>query len=686
MSSKQKTVHTPVKSRFTSVGLVIGLILVVGLLLRTVRLGFTLLWIDELNVFWNSSLPRGLSDILRDTIFNVFQSSTGEHMPFQYLWLNSFLRLYQALGWPPGSALVRLPFALLGFLSLCVLYPAARRWYGRDTAVWTLLLTALSFFHVYQSRDATSYGPLMFFMALQLYGLAGWVRSEVVRKRDRFAFVAGTFGMLATHLSAWFFLGVEGLLLLGRAIVIRLRAQDKVSWRAEVIGGRFEPAAWLVLCALPFLIVVYRALTVFQPSGLKEDVEVTTLSFTFLRYQLAHFGWGLSGGRLLGFGLVLLSGAVALLRDRASRGRGAAHLALLLVPAVLLFLAPHAQVFPRYMTVCFVPLMGVAGRGAAWSVEQARRLLRLPERLQWAPVVFLVLFVVGWQVRPLGEIFKLRTKLMPIPQLITWLETTLPENGLYVWQSGFNLRDVPGGYPVRGRHAAFATMHSGSIKASPAAEQWGPFARSIFQRFPLAAFLATDFPDPPASGPWAWIGTDFARREVIRNESLESLHRYGFCHSGSVYPSNINIVCYYNKPEDLPARQGSDGRPFLAYPEGPGWQYPQSRDGALFASPNPSAVLRVRHLSRDAQAARVVLEGVVQATGSLRVTGPDGKLLNKTLQPANHLKEELGPFLFPPGDQDVRIEFWPAREAALLLYSFQVVPVAEGAVPAEESR
>lgn len=669
-----QTKPEPVPSRRLPAFLLVGAILLAALLLRVVRLGHTLLWIDELDVFWNSSRPLGPLEVISYTLLNCFETNTNEQMPFQYAWLGSFLRLYRLIGVDPGIALIRLPFALLGFLSVCVLYPAVRRLYDRETALWAAGFAALSFFHVYQSRDATSYNPLMFFTALHLYGLAGWLQPERARIGDRLAFIAGAAGMLMSHMSAWMFLGPEGLLLLGRALRLRLRRRDKPAWRAEFIGGALEPAALLILCALPFLIVLYRAATIFKPPGLKEEVEVSTLSLSLLRYQLAHFGWGAGAGRLTAFGLVVLGGLVALWRDRRRWGRGAAHLILLIVPVVMLFVAPHALIYPRYLTIGFLPLIGLAGRGAAWWMEQARRLFRLPPRLAWAPAAALAALLVSWHVRPISELFTLRTKLMPVPQLIEWLETRLPENGLYIWESGYNLRDVPGAYPVRDRQGAFMTMHSGSIRVPGVAEQLAPMGRDLFRRFPLAALLATGFPEPPADGPWAWIGTDFARREVIRNEGLEALHRYGFSPHGVVYPANLNIVCYFNRPEDLPARPDADGSPFLAYPDGAGWRYLQSREGLLFACPEPAGALRVRNRAAEPRAARVLLEGAVQAAGSLRVTGPDGQVLTRTLQPGNQVRQEFGPFSFPPGDHEVRMEFWPSGRNALLVYAFQVIP------------
>ena len=71
--------------------MLVGAILLVALLLRVVRLGHTLLWIDELDVFWNSSSPRGPFDVILYTLRNCFEINTNEQMPFQYAWLKIFL-------------------------------------------------------------------------------------------------------------------------------------------------------------------------------------------------------------------------------------------------------------------------------------------------------------------------------------------------------------------------------------------------------------------------------------------------------------------------------------------------------------------------------------------------------------------------------------------------------------------
>lgn len=653
--------------------LCLGLILLLAFGLRMIQPSLPWLWIDEVDVFWNSGLQFGPWEKFYSTIRYCFENNTNEQMPFQYVWLNTFLRVYKLCGVEPDVAWIRFPFALLGFLSLWALYPAVRRLYDRSAALWTCLLMAVSFYHVNQSRDVTSYGALMCFLALHLYGLGGWLQEGGPRRRDRAAYAVGVVGMIISHFSAWFFLASEGLVLLVRAILARLRAKERPGWKSELLGGRFEPMLWLGACAAPFLIIVYRAFTIFKPPGLKEDVELSRLTLAFLHYQLAHFGWGWGGGRLLGFTVVLLFGLWAMGRRPDWRRWAPGHLALYILPTILLFVAPHAVIYPRYLTVTFVPFIALAGIGAAALTDSVARALRLGERIRWLPALALALLILGWHLGPYRAFFRMRAKQMPIPQLIDRLQSILPEGGLYVWQSVYNLRDVPRAYPVPGRQAACATMHAGNIKASPAAEQWGPFARDLFQRFPLAVFLATDFPEPPEDEPWAWLGTDFAHREVIRNPELETLHEYALSLHGVNYPSNIHIVCYYNLPEDLPVRAG--GKPFLVYPDGPGWQYQQMQNAVLLAAPGPRARFRVLNLTGAPVDARLLVDGAAGAPGFLRVTPPGQMPLTKNFQPANQLTLEFGPVRLSPGASDLAVEAWPTDRVGFLMYSARIEPV-----------
>lgn len=369
----------------------------------------------------------------------------------------------------------------------------------------------------------------------------------------------------------------------------------------------------------------------------------------------------------MGFIALLVGGVAAGVLNRERRTGTAACLAMVIAPAVLLFIAPHGVLFPRYLTVCFLPLVALAAEGAEWWSERIAQLHPGKKLTSFFAPLLIVLLAVTSNALSHWVLWRLQAKLMPIPQLVKWIEDNVPEDGLYVWQSGFNLREIPQTYPVRNRYAAWATMHSGSIKEPEAAARWAPFARDIFRRFPRAVLLATDFPEPPSNGPWAWLGTDFARRETIRNPEMEILHSLGLSPHGLIYPSNLNVVCYYNRPEDL--LRSADRNNLRAWPEGKGWQFLQTRDGLLFASPDPSGSVAVPNGVGQPIRVNLIFEGYAQATGQMRVRGPDGQTLTRTVQAGNQVNEVVGPFLVPEGWHHAKVEFWPTGKAGLLLYA-----------------
>ena len=192
-------------------------ILLAGAALRFYGAGRPLLWIVEITVAQFGSPDRTAAQIVGEIFEAAFKGTTGQHMPFQYVWANLALRLYRALGVTPAEYGMRLPFALLGIASLPLFGWMAARYYNRAVGLWMMALGAISFFHVYQSRDATSYAPLLFCIALHLCGVTGMLRA---RERGRPLVwgnmalgLLGALGAFFSHMSAWLLLGSEGLVL-----------------------------------------------------------------------------------------------------------------------------------------------------------------------------------------------------------------------------------------------------------------------------------------------------------------------------------------------------------------------------------------------------------------------------------------------------------------------------------------
>jgi len=142
-------------------GQYIALFLMTGLaiLLRLYRLGDWRFWIDELSTV--NRVQAHYSEL--DSILSNLPPHTN-WFPVSLLATSAVI---QAVGVSEWSA--RLAPAVIGFLSLPVLYFPVRRVFGVRVALIFALLLAVSPWHIFWSQNARLYTSLMLFFCLALF-------------------------------------------------------------------------------------------------------------------------------------------------------------------------------------------------------------------------------------------------------------------------------------------------------------------------------------------------------------------------------------------------------------------------------------------------------------------------------------------------------------------------------------
>jgi len=653
------------------IALLLG-ILAVGAVLRLAALGKSFLWIDEITVVDFGGLERTPGQIVADIYRARLGGTTGQHMPLQYVAVNVALRCYHLLGLKPGDGLLRLPFALFGILGLFLFYAVAAENYGRRTGLWALWLGAISFFHVYQSRDATSYAPLIFFLLLNLYGLNALMRPDTPSRQRLWrgvCFLFGAAGAFFTHLSAWLFLGAEGLVLVAAALRIVLRRSDEKS------DNYFAPARHLLLplgllavAGLPFLTFIFSAA---HGSGLSPDTQPARPSMQLILYQLAHFGWGRGGGRLAAFAAAVLTGLYAAFREKKRRWAAGIHLALLVIPAGILFAVIKRDFFPRYLAICFYPLLVLAAlgvdRATSWAAD------RLPRRAAWIPAALLVLLLGAWSAGPFRVMLGMHDKLAPISRIRDWLLAHVPANGLYIWRNGYYMREIPGTYEVGDRQPAFADYPAAGIPEAEK-ERRSRNARSISARFPLAPLIVE--PDKDYDAPrYRWIYTDFSRRQPLRNDAVARLWAWGLSPHGVAMHEAPVFVIFYNTEEDIHQRAAAQGR-ISIWTSGPGWRYVQTRTGILFAALEGAADLEVFKPTPGEDDFDLLLRGIGVGAGKIgvAVAGAEERMVEAAFEKSDRLNLRIGPLRLQAGTCRIRVNPSGSRRPGLLVYSFDVLP------------
>ena len=110
-------------------------------------LGTQSLWMDEAFSYLFGTLPLGMAweTMIVDAV----------HPPLYYLLLRPWLALVGE-----SELVLRFPSAVVGVLTVAILYRAERCWLDRRTAGWAPLLLALNPFHIWYSQEARMYALL----------------------------------------------------------------------------------------------------------------------------------------------------------------------------------------------------------------------------------------------------------------------------------------------------------------------------------------------------------------------------------------------------------------------------------------------------------------------------------------------------------------------------------------------
>jgi hypothetical protein len=452
---------------------------------------------------------------------------------------------------------------------------------------------------------------------------------------------------------------------------IALRKRD-----GEASDNYFAPAAFLFtpimllgLSCLPFATFILSAM---QGGGVEETARVASFNGTLLTYQLAHFGWGKGGGRLVVYIVILACGLFCAFRPKDRRGIAIFHAGLLLVPSLLFFAALKRDFFPRYLGMVYLPLTVFVALGAAWVCDRVAALVKLPER--WRVGVHLVLAAVlmAWMIGPYRTLYSMRDKLMPISHIRDWIVENVPDGGLFVWRNGYHMREIPGSYEVGRRQAVFADHPNAGIPEQELVRR-SRNGQAILSSHPTAPWIAdAQFNEPL----WTWMHSSFAHQQPLYDDVLYELWKRGLSPHGHAIRHSTQFVAYYNDESDIEkAMRGRDQ--LQAWPMPMGWRYIQTQTGELFYMPQPEGHIRVVNDLGEGTY-RMIIRGVAVESGALfgRIEDASGvrEMPSLGFQASNPIQLEWGPIVLEKGPSEIIISQNPADRMALLMHSIQLVP------------
>ena len=214
----------------------LGMIIIVGGVLRLTMLRQQSLWFDEIDVVVRAQRP--LDEVLRTFV------AAGENGPLYNILLALWVRLVGV-----SEIAVRFPSAVAGILSIPLIYALARRTVGPTTGLFAAGLLAISPYHIWYSQEAKMYTLVVLLALLSSLALA-----EALGRNSRLlwaAYAIATTLMFYTHVATVLVFVAQTLYVVvtrrswaGRergwlvaAAVLTLPYVPVALWAMRVVGG-----------------------------------------------------------------------------------------------------------------------------------------------------------------------------------------------------------------------------------------------------------------------------------------------------------------------------------------------------------------------------------------------------------------------------------------------------------------
>ncbi len=210
----------------------LAVLTVVGLLLRFYNLGYNSLWLDEASTLL----------FARETFSGIWAATAGgEFNPPLFYWMEHVMLLFGE-----SEFVLRFIPALLGVLTIPVMYFVGATFRDKNTGIIAAALMTFSPFHIFYSQEARAYAPMLFFFALSLPFYIKALRTNDLRSWVIFGILASL--AFWTHFYA--FVPIVLLLLFAAAFRIREVRENPAEIKNLAVG-----ALAFVLASLPLIIV-----------------------------------------------------------------------------------------------------------------------------------------------------------------------------------------------------------------------------------------------------------------------------------------------------------------------------------------------------------------------------------------------------------------------------------------------
>jgi hypothetical protein len=498
-------------------------------------------------------------------------------------WMNqiplneTFSLLLVKAGLPPTPFVVRLPFAIMGILSLFFLWRLARTRFGAGPALMTLTLAVFNPFSLYYARTSYHYVGAMCWSAAMLLMFWSLAEKAAAGKRptpvDWLRWLATATLACHMHMSVWVVAAVQGLAFL--ALAFRMDKSTRIAFlRDFIITG--------LALALFMSRWIYRAISMTANNATQLGYDATA---EFMRLLPAYFaGENLPAMILLAVFAGLTLYAVIARGRKISPFQWMALFSIFNLLAVLLYIGLVGGGIAKisYFSGVWPHVMLLFGLGAYAGIAR----LFNDDRKRAIVTSALAVAYAALTAYPAWSIVKLEGKPTPFYRINEWVQENLPAGTPILtdrWLEPWNELAI---------HNPGNINYTFTVPDEPLENyrrlNWRQTAIDFFAKYPEAAFLELNPKRYDAAmGPWSFPQEYFARRAVITNHAALAMRNWKIFPTMDFADPTTNrtlTVIYYNKRQDLIERARERGLAALRiYGKGwdytkPGWQQGQFED------------------------------------------------------------------------------------------------------------
>jgi 4-amino-4-deoxy-L-arabinose transferase-like glycosyltransferase len=293
---------------------------IAGFLLRFYNLGGNSLWLDEASTL----------GFARQSLIGIWESTAGgEFNPPLFYWLEHVMLVFG-----DSEFVLRFLPALLGVLTIPVVYYIGKEFRDSNVGLIAAALLAFSPFHIFYSQEARAYAPMLFFFSLALLFYVRASRSNETRSWVFF----GIFSAVAFWMHFYAIVPIAVLIL--HALVTRAGAIRRDPRSARDLG--LALAAFIV-AALPLLIVTINLFLVRTSSAPAFGVQ----GFDVIYQTLLQVS-GFSDLITIVFVILFLLGVAVTWRE--DRNGALLLIFMMVLPlAASLILSSRMPMVPRYL-------------------------------------------------------------------------------------------------------------------------------------------------------------------------------------------------------------------------------------------------------------------------------------------------------------------------------------------------